>query len=93
MRRRGLDSYTLHLHAKADELAWRAFVTGWDCCPCGNQTEPGTFLCHACSEAKDDTAECENCLGLGGSWSYPNAMSRVWHPCDNISCIDGRVPL
>ena len=41
----------------------------------------------------DDTAECEHCLGLGGSWSYPNAMSRIWHPCDNRSCIDGRISL
>ena len=41
----------------------------------------------------DDTTECEACLGSGGSWSYPNAMSSVWHPCDDPRCIDGRIPL
>jgi hypothetical protein len=42
--------------------------------------------------AEDNTAECPECLGLGGSWSYPNAMSRIWHDCDN-GCDDGRIPL
>jgi len=42
---------------------------------------------------EDDTTECSECLGLGGSWSYPNAMSHIWHECDNPRCIDGRVPL
>jgi predicted nucleic acid-binding Zn ribbon protein len=48
-------------------------------------------------EGPDDTdetdTECPHCLGTGGEWSYPNAMSRIFHECDHPRCVDGRVPL